>query len=143
VIKASDIIRFGPDTTGVQQYTLNGSKVLYLSREASTDKKGASANGAPASCIVDGRAMMDRSSLYCSLKCKLMHEDPCFSVWLDQQVGGRRGRAAGCCAATAGPGGVRRAEALGALRGPACCPCLLPCLLPPPPSLPRLPPALC
>eukprot|EP00879_Flechtneria_rotunda_P000308 GHRR01000399.1.p1 GENE.GHRR01000399.1~~GHRR01000399.1.p1 ORF type:complete len:548 (+),score=194.84 GHRR01000399.1:295-1938(+) len=85
VVKAIDICRFGADISGVQQYTLNGSKVIYLNREAAPDKKNANATGAPAMCTVDGRAMMDKSSLYCSLKCKMQAEDAGFTSWLDVQ----------------------------------------------------------
>lgn len=82
VVKAADLARLGADAAGVQQYTLNGSKVLYLNREAAPEKKAASTNAAPAACAVDGRAMMDRSSTYCSLKCKLTAEDAGFVAWL-------------------------------------------------------------
>lgn len=85
VVKASDILRFGADVAGVQQYTLNGSKVIYLNREQTPEKKLASTSTAPAQCSVDGRAMMDKSSQYCSLKCKMHAEDPTFNAWLDQQ----------------------------------------------------------
>jgi hypothetical protein len=85
VVKASEIQDFGADVAGVQQYTLNSSKVIYLNREATPEKKGANTNAAPASCSVDGRAMMDKASSYCSLKCKMVAEDPGFSVWLDGQ----------------------------------------------------------
>jgi hypothetical protein len=85
VVKATDIIRFGADVAGVQQYTLNGSKVIYLNREQTPEKKGTGASAAPASCSVDGRAMMDKSSQYCSLKCKMHAEDPGFNYWLDLQ----------------------------------------------------------
>ncbi|GBF96302.1 hypothetical protein Rsub_09097 [Raphidocelis subcapitata] len=85
VVKASDILRFGCDVAGVQQYTLNGSKVLYLNREAAPDRKGAPTAAAPATCSVDGRAMMDKNSQYCSLKCKMHGEDPEFGEWLDLQ----------------------------------------------------------
>jgi hypothetical protein len=74
-VNANDITRFGADLGGVQQYTLNGNKIIYLARETSAKKTG---NGAPppASCTVDGRAMMDKNSLYCSLMCKMQAEDP-------------------------------------------------------------------
>lgn len=85
VVKAADILRFGADTAGVQQYTLNGSKVIYLNRELAQEKKSPSASAAPATCTVDGRAMMDKTSLYCSLKCKLQAEDAGFNSWLDAQ----------------------------------------------------------
>lgn len=85
VVKATDITRFGADVAGVQQYTLNGSKVIYLNREQTQEKKGNNTNAAPAACSVDGRAMMDKSSIYCSLKCKLIAEDPGFTTWLDTQ----------------------------------------------------------
>jgi hypothetical protein len=85
VVKAADIVRYGADVGGVQQYTLNGSKVIYLNREQAPEKKPASASTAPASCSVDGRAMMDKSSTYCSLKCKMTAEDPGFTRWLDGQ----------------------------------------------------------
>jgi hypothetical protein len=85
VVKATDIQRFGADVAGVQQYTLNGSKVIYLNREQTPEKKGNNTNAAPAACSVDGRAMMDKSSCYCSLKCKLIAEDPGFTSWLDTQ----------------------------------------------------------
>eukprot|EP00775_Hariotina_reticulata_P013669 gene13669-13791_t len=85
VVKATDICRFGADVAGVQQYTLNGSKVIYLNREQTPEKKGTGASAAPASCSVDGRAMMDKSSQYCSLKCKMHAEDPGFNYWLDLQ----------------------------------------------------------
>ncbi|KIY92841.1 hypothetical protein MNEG_15121 [Monoraphidium neglectum] len=48
VVKATDILRFGCDTSGIQQYTLNGSKVLYLNREAAPDRKAAPTAAAPA-----------------------------------------------------------------------------------------------
>lgn len=85
VVKALDIQRFGADVAGVQQYTLNGSKVIYLNREQTPEKKGNNTNAAPAACSVDGRAMMDKSSCYCSLKCKLIAEDVGFTAWLDKQ----------------------------------------------------------
>lgn len=85
VVKATDIQRYGADVAGVQQYTLNGSKVIYLNREQTPEKKGNNTNAAPAACSVDGRAMMDKSSCYCSLKCKLIAEDPGFTSWLDTQ----------------------------------------------------------
>ena len=85
VVKAVDILRFGADVAGVQQYTLNGSKVIYLNREATNEKKSNSASAAPAACSVDGRAMMDKTSLYCSLKCKMQAEDPGFNAWLSRQ----------------------------------------------------------
>eukprot|EP00878_Enallax_costatus_P001252 GHUV01001396.1.p1 GENE.GHUV01001396.1~~GHUV01001396.1.p1 ORF type:complete len:538 (+),score=186.29 GHUV01001396.1:251-1864(+) len=85
VVKATDICRFGADISGVQQYTLNGSKVIYLNREQTTEKKNNNGAAAPAMCTVDGRAMMDKSSLYCSLKCKMQAEDSGFTCWLDQQ----------------------------------------------------------
>ncbi|GBF94086.1 hypothetical protein Rsub_07354 [Raphidocelis subcapitata] len=85
VVKASDIARFGCDIGGIQQYTLNGSKVLYLAREAAPDRKATPTAAAPATCAVDGRAMMDKSSQYCSLKCKMHGEDPEFNEWLDAQ----------------------------------------------------------
>jgi hypothetical protein len=85
VVKASDIVRFGCDINGIQQYTLNGSKVLYLNREAAPDRKAQPTAAAPAMCVVDGRGMMDKSSQYCSLKCKMHGEDPDFTVWLDAQ----------------------------------------------------------
>lgn len=85
VVKASDICRFGCDVGGVQQYTLNGSKVLYLNREAAPERKGTPTSAAPATCIVDGRAMMDKNSQYCSLKCKMQGEDPDFTEWLNVQ----------------------------------------------------------
>lgn len=85
VVKATDICRFGADISGVQQYTLNGSKVIYLNREQTTEKKNNNGAAAPAMCTVDGRAMMDKSSLYCSLKCKMQAEDSGFACWLDQQ----------------------------------------------------------
>eukprot|EP00878_Enallax_costatus_P025241 GHUV01026999.1.p1 GENE.GHUV01026999.1~~GHUV01026999.1.p1 ORF type:complete len:283 (-),score=73.98 GHUV01026999.1:402-1250(-) len=85
VVKATDIQRFGADVAGVQQYTLNGSKVIYLNREQTPEKKVGSTSTAPAQCSVDGRAMMDKSSQYCSLKCKMHAEDPEFNAWLDQQ----------------------------------------------------------
>lgn len=85
VVKASDIQRFGADVAGVQQYTLNGSKVIYLNREQTPDKKVGNTSSAPAQCSVDGRAMMDKSSQYCSLKCKMHAEDPGFNAWLDEQ----------------------------------------------------------
>ncbi|KAF8073120.1 dnaK [Scenedesmus sp. PABB004] len=85
VVKATDIVRFGADIGGVQQYTLNGSKVIYLNREAAAEKKPNNGTAAPAQCTVDGRAMMDKSSLYCSLKCKMHAEDPGFNAWLDAQ----------------------------------------------------------
>jgi hypothetical protein len=84
-VKAVDILRFGADVAGVQQYTLNGSKVIYLNREATNEKKTNGASVAPASCTVDGRAMMDKTSLYCSLKCKMQAEDPGFTTWLNRQ----------------------------------------------------------
>lgn len=64
----------------MQQYTLNGNKIIYLAREQSAKKTG---HGAPppASCTVDGRAMMDKNSLYCSLMCKMQAEDPGGGVW--------------------------------------------------------------
>jgi hypothetical protein len=86
VVKATDIARFGADIGGVQQYTLNGSKVIYLNREAAQEKKpNNNGSTAPAMCTVDGRAMMDKSSLYCSLKCKMQAEDAGFTGWLDAQ----------------------------------------------------------
>jgi hypothetical protein len=85
VVKATDIARFGCDVAGVQQYTLNGSKVIYLNREQAPERKGSGASSAPAQCSVDGRAMMDKSSQYCSLKCKMHAEDPGFNSWLDTQ----------------------------------------------------------
>ncbi len=85
VVKASDIGRYGADVGGVQQYTLNGSKVIYLNREQAPERKPGAACTAPAQCSVDGRAMMDKSSLYCSIKCKLIAEDPGFTTWLDSQ----------------------------------------------------------
>jgi hypothetical protein len=86
VVKATDIARFGADISGVQQYTLNGSKVIYLNREAALEKKpNNNGSTAPAMCTVDGRAMMDKSSLYCSLKCKMQAEDAGFTCWLDAQ----------------------------------------------------------
>ncbi|WIA29514.1 hypothetical protein OEZ86_012015 [Tetradesmus obliquus] len=86
VVKATDIARFGADIGGVQQYTLNGSKVIYLNREAALEKKpNNNGSTAPAMCTVDGRAMMDKSSLYCSLKCKMQAEDAGFTGWLDSQ----------------------------------------------------------
>ncbi|KAF6252388.1 hypothetical protein COO60DRAFT_1287132 [Scenedesmus sp. NREL 46B-D3] len=86
VVKATDIARFGADIGGVQQYTLNGSKVIYLNREAALEKKpNNNGSTAPAMCTVDGRAMMDKSSLYCSLKCKMQAEDAGFTSWLDSQ----------------------------------------------------------
>jgi hypothetical protein len=86
VVKATDIARFGADISGVQQYTLNGSKVIYLNREAALEKKpNNNGSTAPAMCTVDGRAMMDKSSLYCSLKCKMQAEDAGFTCWLDSQ----------------------------------------------------------
>lgn len=85
VVKVADIQHFGADVAGVQQYTLNGSKVIYLNREQTPDKKNSSVSTAPAQCSVDGRAMMDKSSQYCSLKCKTHAEDPHFNSWLDQQ----------------------------------------------------------
>jgi hypothetical protein len=85
VVKATDIARLGCDTSGVQQYTLNGSKVLYLNREATPERKGTPTAAAPATCSVDGRAMMDKNSQYCSLKCKMHGEDPEFTEWLDAQ----------------------------------------------------------
>jgi hypothetical protein len=86
VVKATDIARFGADISGVQQYTLNGSKVIYLNREAAQEKKpNNNGSTAPAMCTVDGRAMMDKSSLYCSLKCKMQAEDGGFTSWLDAQ----------------------------------------------------------
>ncbi|KAF6266616.1 hypothetical protein COO60DRAFT_6155 [Scenedesmus sp. NREL 46B-D3] len=85
VVKATDIARFGCDVAGVQQYTLNGSKVIYLNREQAPERKGSGAGSAPAQCSVDGRAMMDKSSQYCSLKCKMHAEDPGFGTWLDSQ----------------------------------------------------------
>jgi hypothetical protein len=86
VVKATDIARFGADVSGVQQYTLNGSKVIYLNREAALEKKpNNNGSTAPAMCTVDGRAMMDKSSLYCSLKCKMQAEDAGFTCWLDAQ----------------------------------------------------------
>jgi uncharacterized membrane protein YgcG len=101
VVKATDIVRFGCDTGGVQQYTLNGSKVLYLNREAAPERKGAPTAAAPATCAVDGRAMMDKNSQYCSLKCKMHGEDPEFNEWLDMQDPSVR--AAAYAAATAPP----------------------------------------
>ncbi|WIA09090.1 hypothetical protein OEZ85_008503 [Tetradesmus obliquus] len=85
VVKATDIARFGCCVAGVQQYTLNGSKVIYLNREQAPERKGSGASSAPAQCSVDGRAMMDKSSQYCSLKCKMHAEDPGFNTWLDTQ----------------------------------------------------------
>jgi hypothetical protein len=85
VVKATDVARFGCDVAGVQQYTLNGSKVIYLNREQAPERKGSGASSAPAQCSVDGRAMMDKSSQYCSLKCKMHAEDPGFGTWLDSQ----------------------------------------------------------
>ncbi|KAI8476398.1 MAG: hypothetical protein J3K34DRAFT_455740 [Monoraphidium minutum] len=101
VVKATDIVRFGCDTAGVQQYTLNGSKVLYLNREAAPDRKAAPTAAAPATCAVDGRAMMDKGSVYCSLKCKMHGEDPDFTEWLDAQDPSVK--AAAYAAATAPP----------------------------------------
>jgi hypothetical protein len=42
-VNAADIGRFGCDLGGVQQYTLNGHKIIYLAREASPKKPGAGA----------------------------------------------------------------------------------------------------
>lgn len=50
VVKATDILRFGCDVAGVQQYTLNGSKVIYLNREQTPERKGNGASTAPAFC---------------------------------------------------------------------------------------------
>jgi hypothetical protein len=74
-MNANGVCGFGADLGGVQQYTLNGNKIIYLAREASAKKAG---HGAPppASCTVYGRAMMDKNSLYCSLMCKMQAEDP-------------------------------------------------------------------
>jgi len=85
VVNANDIVRFGADTTGVQHYTLNSNKVIYLSREQMPDKKSNSATVPPSMCVVDGRAMMDKSSQYCSLKCKMQAEDAGFTYWLNSQ----------------------------------------------------------
>lgn len=100
VVKATDICRFGADVSGVQQYTLNGSKVIYLNREQTIEKKNNNGAAAPAICTVDGRAMMDKASLYCSLKCKMHAEDAGFTCWLDQQDPSVR------CAAAVGIGGA-------------------------------------
>lgn len=62
VVKATDIVRFGADIGGVQQYTLNGSKVIYLNREAATEKKPTNGSAAPAMCTVDGEQLLGQGS---------------------------------------------------------------------------------
>ena len=75
VIKAGDIAK-STDTSGVQHYVINGSKVLFLRpRPQPRPPKGVVA---PARCMVDGRQLMDHSSCYCSLRCKLEVEDGVF-----------------------------------------------------------------
>ncbi len=72
VAKASDVANFGGDLSHVQLYVLNGSKVVYLSREAASERKPSGGSVAPAYCVVDGRSLMDKGNLYCCIKCKLM-----------------------------------------------------------------------
>jgi hypothetical protein len=67
VVKVCDITRLA-DTSGIQSYVINGSKVLFLRRRPQPrPPKGAV--GA-SQCVVCSRHLQD-ISLYCSLQCKL------------------------------------------------------------------------
>ena len=106
VAKGADLTRLGADVTAVQQYTLNGSKVVYLNREGagatgSDNKKYLQHQLVPSTCVVDGRAMMDKANKYCSMRCKLVTEDAAFKKWLDARD--EAAKAAAAAAASAPP----------------------------------------
>lgn len=77
VVKAADLGRLA-DVGGVQQYVINGAKVLFLRpRPQPRPPKGVAA---PSRCCVDGRQLMDAAARYCSLQCKLEAEDAAYGA---------------------------------------------------------------
>lgn len=77
VVKISDISRL-TDISGIQNYVINSSKVLFL--RPRPQPKPAKGISQPAKCRQDGRQLMDDSAMYCSLRCKLEAEDPEFAA---------------------------------------------------------------
>ncbi|GAB4822371.1 hypothetical protein N2152v2_009417 [Parachlorella kessleri] len=67
VVRAQDVAKLA-DVSGIQAYTINGARVLFLRRRPQPrPPKGAVG---PSQCTVCNRHLQD-VSLYCSLQCKL------------------------------------------------------------------------